>query len=181
MRRNRVRIRFIFGLVFFFIWGSGKAINYPKPIQKKIDKAVKSVFPFDEVVIEELNVEVYQMQGIHNFSINRLKSSNNPIGFACFASSKGKSDFFDYMVLFNTNFEIQKVVVLVYRSSYGGEIMSNSWLKQFEGKTKGEEMEFGKDIDSISGATISAPSISKGIKNISLLLSELSSQGKIPN
>jgi len=63
--------------------------------------------------------------------------------------------------------------VLVYRSTYGGEIMSRSWLKQFIGKTKGESMEMNKDIDGISGATLSAPSITQGVKDLSLLLAEI--------
>ena len=52
-------------------------------------------------------------------------------------------------------------------------------MKQFIGKSNGENMEFEKDIDSISGATISAPVITKGIKSLSLLLSDLRTNGKI--
>ena len=95
------------------------------------------------------------------------------LGYACFASSRGKNDYFDYMVIFDKDLVIKQVKVLIYRSTYGGEIMSRSWLKQFIGKTNGREMAMDKDIDGISGATLSAPSITQGIKDLSLLITKI--------
>ena len=57
--------------------------------------------------------------------------------------------------------------------------MAKYWLKQFEGKYNGEQLEFNKDIDSISGATITAPSITAGIKSLSLLMVHLKETGKL--
>jgi len=159
-----------------------KASGFPKSIQKKIDKAVQKIFPIDGLImnsVDDLNLDSFACEGAKEIRLSTLKKADELKGFACFASSKGKNDYFDYMVLFNENLEIQKVVVLIYRSSYGGEIMAKSWLKQFVGKVKGEKMEFEKDIDGISGATISAPSMAKGIKAVSILLSELKGNGAI--
>ena len=158
------------------------AKNYPKPIQKKIDKAVKAAFGAVDVVFEDLpkvSVDISIFPGIENVSVNRLVKDGEIIGLAGFASTKGKNDLFDYMVLFDETLHIKKVVMLVYRSSYGGEIMAKYWLKQFEGKYNGEQLEFNKDIDSISGATISAPAFTTGIKSISLLMVHLNEQGKL--
>ena len=158
------------------------AKNYPKPIQKRIDKAIKAAFGAVDVVFEDLpkvSIDNENFPGIENVSVNRLIKDGETIGLAGFASTKGKNDFFDYMVLFDESLHIKKVVMLVYRSSYGGEIMAKYWLKQFEGKYNGEQLEFNKDIDSISGATISAPAITTGIKSISLLMVHLSEQGKL--
>lgn len=38
---------------------------------------------------------------------------------------------------------------------HGQQIGSQRWLKQFIGKTKNDNLEIGKDISGISGATIS--------------------------
>ncbi|MBL4560628.1 MAG: FMN-binding protein [Labilibaculum sp.] len=180
------RLRDIIHLVVILVLISGtfgaKASGFPKSIQKKINKAVQKTFPIDGLImnsIDDLNLDSFACEGAKGISLNTLKKADELKGFACFASSKGKNDYFDYMILFNENLEIQKVVVLIYRSSYGGEIMAKSWLKQFIGKVKGEKMEFEKDIDGISGATISAPSMAKGIKAVSLLLSELKENGRI--
>lgn len=158
------------------------AKNYPKPIQKRIDKAIKSAFKVEDVQFEELPEITFSendFPGIEKLSINRLSLKDESIGMACFASSEGKNDLFDYLVLFDNSLTIKKVVILIYRSSYGGEIMAKYWLKQFEGKYNGEQLEFEKDIDSISGATVSAPAITTGIKSISLLMVHLNEQGKL--
>ena len=152
------------------------AKKYPKPIQKRIDKAIKNVFGSGDVDFLQCTINADKLQqfpDIEKVSVHSLKIKDNFIGYATFASSKGKNDLFDYLVLFDESFTIKKVVILVYRSSYGGEIMAKYWLKQFEGKFNGEQMEFEKDIDSISGATISAPAITKGIKSVSLLMVQL--------
>ncbi|MBN2597493.1 FMN-binding protein [Labilibaculum sp.] len=171
-------------VIFVLISGvfSARASSFPKSIQKKIEKEVQKIFTSEDLImddIDNLNLDTFNCEGLRDLHLSTLKEADKLMGFACFASSKGKNDFFDYMVLFNQKLEIQKVVVLIYRSSYGGEIMAKSWLKQFIGKVGGEEMEFGKDIDGISGATISAPAMAKGIKTLSLLLSELKAKGEI--
>lgn len=182
MKRDRI----VFQLVIILIFSAGSlrtnAEGFSKSIQKKIDKAVEASFPHQDLLLDDLKtvkLDFFKYQGIRDVRLSLIKKHEDVEGYACFASSKGKNDFFDYMVLFNKKLEIQKVVVLTYRSSYGGEIMSKNWLKQFIGKGRGEEMEFGKDIDGISGATISAPAITKGVKSMSLLLSELKAKGSL--
>ena len=168
--------------IIVFIGLEASAKKYPKPIQKRIDKAVKVAFDTADVSFEDLNNGVDNLDsysGIEKIAISKLSMEGNTIGFAAFASTKGKNDLFDYMVLFDELLYIKKVIILVYRSSYGGEIMAKYWLKQLEGKSNGEQMQFEKDIDSISGATISAPAITTGIKSLSLLMVNLKESGKL--
>ncbi len=175
-------IRLVVLVLFVCLTYSSQASTFPKSIQKKIDKEVKKIFPIEDLTIdniEDFKFDTFKYQDIKNVSLSSLKCSDKLMGYACFASSKGKNDYFDYMVLLNESMEIKKVVVLIYRSSYGGEIMAKSWLKQFIGKVRGEEMEFERDIDGISGATISGPSMTKGIKTVSLMMNELKEKGKI--
>ena len=68
---------------------------------------------------------------------------------------------FDYMLLFNSEKEIQLVKVLVYRENYGGEISSKRWLKQFIGLNKPKPF-----VDAISGATISVHNMHKAINTL---------------
>lgn len=169
-------------IILFCSLNTVLAVSFPKSVQKKITKVVKATYLHNDIVlddIKEIKLDAFKYQDVRNVSLGTVTLMGKIKGFACFASSKGKSDYFDYMVLFNEDLEIQKVVVLVYRSSYGGEIIAKYWLKQFIGKVKGENMEFGKDIDGISGATISAPSITKGIKMLSLILNDLKVNGAI--
>jgi len=152
------------------------ANNYPKSVRKKIDKTFIKLFPKKVVELKEMTLSqdvLSSYASVSNVKASILSAAGEELGYACFASSRGKNDHFDYMVIFDKALVIKKVVVLVYRSTYGGEIMSRSWLKQFIGKSKGEALEIDKDIDSISGATLSAPSITQGIKELSLLISDI--------
>lgn len=157
------------------------ASDFPKSVQKKIDHTLVKLFPKKVVELRDILVSdslVSSYTSVKNVKVSLLKTPECELGYACFASSKGKNDYFDYMVIFDTDLLIKKVVVLVYRSTYGGEIMSRSWLKQFIGKTKGKSMQIDKDIDSISGATLSGPSITQGVKDLSLLIAEIDKQEK---
>lgn len=85
--------------------------------------------------------------------------------YVAFTHSKGRYEYFDYMVVITTNFEVEKVKVLKYRSENGGEISSKKWLEQFIGYTTGY-LHYKRDISAISGATISAMSISRDIPKV---------------
>ena len=54
----------------------------------------------------------------------------------------------------------------MYREDYGGEIGSKRWLKQFNGKGKNDNIEYEKDIIAISGATLSAKSMTVAMNNL---------------
>ena len=68
--------------------------------------------------------------------------------------------------------------MLLYKENYGGEIASKRFLKQFEGKSAGLNMEYNQDIDGISGATISVQAISRAVKENSTTFSNLLKQLK---
>jgi len=93
------------------------------------------------------------------------KSTNKILGFAETTSAIGRFDKFDFLVLYNSDKTINKVRVLIYREDHGGEIGSKRWLKQFEGKSIDHLNTLNKDVDGISGATLSCNAITKEIKN----------------
>lgn len=100
-------------------------------------------------------------------------------GYLILASSKGRYDYFDYMILASRAGMVEKVEILVYRSDHGSEICSKSWLKQFTGNS-GEPLEYGKDIDALSGATFSASSLTGDIPAVMAELRLLVGLGDIP-
>ena len=93
----------------------------------------------------------------------KIKENNEIKGFAYIDKALSKTDEFDYVILLNKNLIIVKTKVLIYREDYGGEIGSNRWLKQFIGKNKEDKLIYNTNIMAISGATISAQSITKAI------------------
>ena len=73
------------------------------------------------------------------------------------------AEYFDYFILFDTTACIISVRVFNYQASHGHEISSRSWLRQFAGHSSETELKVGKNIDTISGATISVNNISSDI------------------
>lgn len=75
------------------------------------------------------------------------------------------TEFFDYFILFDSAGKVLLVQVYNYEATHGHEITVRSWLRQFTGYDGRQQLTVGKDIDVISGATISVYSISNDISD----------------
>ncbi len=84
-----------------------------------------------------------------------------------------ESEYFDYYILFDTNHKVETVRVTNYEATYGHEITARSWLKQFVGFGGEEELRPGKEIDGISGATISVYAITADIEHKTKVLGQI--------
>ena len=87
-------------------------------------------------------------------------------------------EHFDYMAILNKDLSIKKIKILVYDGEYGYEITSKLWLKQFIGY-EGKKLEYGTDIQAISGATVSAQSITDDIQLLVAVAKKLKVLGAI--
>ena len=83
-----------------------------------------------------------------------------------------------FMVILNIDGEIINANVMKYREAYGSEVDNSAWLQQFINFNKNSDYNIGKDIDGISGATISVKSMSKGIQKITTLYPLIQNQLK---
>ena len=150
---------------------SNSSDNYLELYGKKIHKEISKIFK-GEVSIEEIEQTGISNLGENN-SIYNLQSDNKNIGFininkvnACLVGGCSRPnslnttryDHFYYMAVFDINLSILKITVLDYQSEYGYEICSKSWLKQFKGSPD-KYFEYDKNIDAISGATVSAEAL----------------------
>jgi Na+-translocating ferredoxin:NAD+ oxidoreductase RnfG subunit len=78
----------------------------------------------------------------------------------------GKHLYIDYSVALDASGRIQRVDILQYRESYGGEVRDGSWLSQFVGKSSASALRVGQDVRNISGATLSSHHVTEGVKRI---------------
>lgn len=90
---------------------------------------------------------------------------------------KGKSRPITYAVLFDKNGGIAALEILAYRESHGGEVRSQAFRRQFEGKRRGDAIAVGRDIRNISGATISSRSVTNGTRALVTLHQYLHEKG----
>ena len=103
----------------------------------------------------------------------KISQNDTTIAYAFLDNVKGKSMPITFMVILNKEGTIKNTTIIKYREPYGGEVSNNRWLEQFNEKNEKSNYDVGKTIDGITGATISVNSLSKGIKKIVLLYSQV--------
>ncbi|MEX0275177.1 MAG: FMN-binding protein, partial [Flavobacteriaceae bacterium] len=88
------------------------------------------------------------------------------IGFAYLGQAPSKKNTFDYVVFLEPDLRIKKSKILIYREDHGRQIGSQRWLKQFIGRKPGDTLIYGETVDAISGATISASSMTRAVQDV---------------
>jgi len=76
------------------------------------------------------------------------------LGTLVVTTGDGRFEKFDFMALFGPGDRVVLIRILKYRSPHGGAIANKRWLSQFY-RDPGGIYEFRKNIDAISGATLS--------------------------
>ncbi len=84
----------------------------------------------------------------------------------------GKHEMITYAVGINADGRVRQIEILEYRESYGHEVAQTNWLNQFVGKTAESSIKLNKDVQNISGATLSAKHLTDGVKRV-LVMYEL--------
>jgi hypothetical protein len=140
-----------------------------KTARKKIDKTVTAVIQSESYTLQPLKLPLDSIFANENpaktGSFFHIASEGSMKGILYVGSAKGRYDWFDFIVVFSLELLIEKVEIIVYREDHGVEIMNKSWLAQFNGTT-GCGLEYGKDIDAVSGATLSAGSLTKAVQEV---------------
>ena len=78
----------------------------------------------------------------------------------------GKHDLINYAVALKPDGNVRQVEILEYREAYGGEVRNARWRAQFVGRHHGDPVQIGKDIQNISGATLSCQHVTDGIRRL---------------
>lgn len=135
--------------------------------EKKVNKIVSKVWKGSEYTLEKMNIPDSLKSDLG--LLHRVVIDENTAGYVCYTTAFGckvggcaapsnpnvqSYETFDYIVVYDSLFSILKVDIAEYGGQYGYEICRAKWLQQFEGNRTGFEL--GKNIDGITGATVSA-------------------------
>lgn len=158
-------VLFSTGLLFSFSTGE---IN-PR-LQKKIDTAILSTYEVESNVLKNIvipdNINSATPVILAENNLFKIYNNTNLIGYLYLGEAPSMKRKFDFIVLFSTDFTIKKSKVLIYREEHGKQIGSQRWLKQFIGLSLDDNPTYGENIDAISGATISASSMTKAVGDV---------------
>ena len=118
-----------------------KKWNPPQEIKIYSEKKARSRFMFDHVYVW------------------KISESNSLVGVAILDNVLGKSLPITYLTCFNMDGQLINAHIVKYREDYGYEVGNRRWLNQFLGLIASSDYKVGKNIDGISGATISVNSV----------------------
>lgn len=97
-------------------------------------------------------------------TVLRVTRSDSLLGFALVRAVKGKDQPITFLVATDTTDRLRDIDILVYREPYGGEVAYEAWRRQFRGKSAQDTLDVGRQIRSISGATISVNAVTAGVR-----------------
>jgi H+/Na+-translocating ferredoxin:NAD+ oxidoreductase subunit G len=144
----------------------------------KEEEAPKAVFPeatsFERRVIrssEALKEKIQQRLGKSKTSIWEdsyvtfiAKKADTILGYAVIVEEIGKHRPITFIVGVGADRKIKDAALMVYREAYGGEIRDRRFLQQYKGKQLKDPLLPFRDIQNISGATMSVEAIGRGSK-----------------
>lgn len=133
--------------------------------EKQVEKYARTSLKEKNIFLKEKVDTKDLLDKKEPFSLYLFGKENAPDFYVVITQAKGRYDMFDYLVSINSELEVENVRILKYRSEHGGEIGSKKWLKQFIGYSSGE-LKYKSDISAISGATLSASSITADVQRV---------------
>jgi hypothetical protein len=169
----------VFFLFLFFVplWVLQTAfvsnnISFPA---KKIHRSINKIWKIQNVDIELLSdIKHIEMGNFYRLKNNEKLQGYLYVGRVNSCRSGGceidretrepSFEFFDYFVILDTSIVVKKVKIFNYQATHGHEVMSSGWLRQFIGYNGDEDLKYGRDIEAISGATISAKSLNADVQ-----------------
>jgi len=166
--------------VFIVLWIIVPASLFSNEIEKKCISVIRSYYNQNVKLINKefivssnikLDIENKVKQRFYRNKIYYwIIEKSGKFNYALLDNTMGKTMPITFLVIFDDRMEIIHSSIIKYRESYGGEVSGKKWLAQFDGKKQNSIYKFGKEIDGITGATISIKSITKAINKLSLLL-----------
>jgi Na+-translocating ferredoxin:NAD+ oxidoreductase RnfG subunit len=99
-------------------------------------------------------------------AVLRISRTDSLLGFAAVGEVIGKDQPITFLVAIDAQDRLKDVDILVYREPYGGEVAYDTWRRQFRGKSASDSLRVGREIRSISGATISVQAVTAGVRRL---------------
>ena len=95
------------------------------------------------------------------------------LGYALVGDEVGKYRPITFLVGLDPTFQVEGVVVMVYRESRGGQVRRSRFLSQYRGKSSVDPVRINRDIINISGATMSVRALNVGVRQAVILVEAL--------
>lgn len=149
-------------IAFTFFLLSFTPPQLPEKLQKKVDASISFAYGTESFSLSGITSNVIPPKDY----VFKIKTDDALIGYAYVGQANSMKNVFDYVVFINKDLSVKKTKVLIYRENHGRQIGAQRWLKQFIGLSVNKKPVYGKNVDAISGATISAKSMTIAVKDV---------------
>lgn len=95
-----------------------------------------------------------------------LSAAGTLLGYAVVSEEIGKYHPITFLVGASPDLRVERVSILVYRESHGGEVRRQRFLSQYRGKSFQSPIRINQDIVNISGATLSVRALNQGVRRV---------------
>lgn len=137
-----------------------------------VEQAQAVMFPDTILTADPLTLtdaqkrEIEQRSGmkVRQATLKRWRAANG--GYFVLDQVLGKHEFITYAVALDSAGAVRQIEILDYRETHGDEVRRAGWRNQFTGKTSRDTLRINKDIENISGATLSCVHITDGIRRL---------------
>ena len=174
------RIVFVFLFLGCISFGFSQETYWSPVLKGKIEKAVASIYQSDNLEFQAVEIDDATSElSPSKLSGNLFKVTTDGkfTGYAYVAQAPSMKNVFDYLIVLDKAFSIEKAKVLIYREQHGRQIGTARWLSQFKGMGIDDRPELGNGVDGISGATISARSMTVAVNDLLTTLSMVKEKG----
>lgn len=146
-----------------FLW------KWPPKLDKKIHASIEKTYQTKDYSLQAIQLSeateaatTSAMQG----NVYRVVGTTDTLGYIYVAQAPSMKNIFDYIVLFDSDIQVMRAKVLIYREQHGRQIGTRRWLRQFDGLSTTARPELGVNVDGITGATISVNSMTKAMHDL---------------
>ena len=115
------------------------------------DQQVSAIQKDSGIKVPSRNLQVWRVSGGGWFIVDQVI---------------GKHEFIPFAVGLDAEGGVKQIDILEYREAYGSQVRNPAWRAQFTGKRHGAALILQKDIQNISGASLSSRHITDGVKRL---------------
>lgn len=141
-------------------------------IYVSIEQAQKLLFPparltkVGFIVSDEIQSQMRKASSVNHPFVGDRTWRTHDGGWFIVDEVVGKHEMITYALAIRPDGSIGGIEILQYVESYGYEVAHASWRNQFTGKSVNDSLKLNKDIENISGATLSCKHITDGVKRL---------------
>jgi Na+-translocating ferredoxin:NAD+ oxidoreductase RnfG subunit len=175
-----------------FVWAASGASLQPAradEVYLTVEEAPAAVFPDADRFERRSVVSTAELRQRVQVRLGNTKASiwepsypvatayrgSERLGEALVVEEIGKHREITFVVGVDPTGAVAGVAVMAYREAYGGEVRSRRFLDQYRGKRAGDPLLPSSDIRNITGATLSARAIGRGVRKAIAVLAEIPS------